>query len=82
MDRDRCGLAPIHATTPVRENVDSSSERTSTPDGTRDLTISFTADRNELYAAWDALANLADVAGRVSVSVKAASETGLDTARL
>ena len=66
----------------VRENIDTSNERTPTSDGTRDLTISFTADRDELYAAWDALANLAEVAGRVSVSVKAASETGLDTARL
>ena len=36
----------------------------------------------ELYAALNALANLGDVAGRIFVSVKAASETGLDTARL
>ena len=43
------------------------------------LAISFTASRNDLYAAWPALA---DMAGRVSVNVKAASEDGLDQARI
>ncbi len=47
-----------------------------------ELTISFTASRDDLYAAWNALANLADVAGRVSVSVKATSEAAFDKARI
>ena len=48
--------------------------------GSRDFTISFVADRNELYAAWNALANLADAAGKVSVRVQAASDKGFDAA--
>ena len=50
--------------------------------GSRDLTVSFVADRNRLYAAWSALANLADIAGKVSVNVTATSEAGLDVSRL
>ena len=50
--------------------------------GSRDLTVSFVADRNRLYAAWNALANLADIAGKVSVNVTATSESGLDVSRL
>ena len=48
--------------------------------GSHDFTISFVADRNELYAAWNALANLADAAGKVSVRVQAASDKGFDAA--
>src|SRR5437762_2263393 len=33
--------------------------------------LSFAADRNQLYAAWRALANRADLCGNVTVSVKA-----------
>ena len=47
-----------------------------------ELAISFTASRNDLYADWAARANLADMDGRVSVNVKAASEDGLDQARI
>ena len=47
-----------------------------------ELTISFTASRNDLYAAWNALANLADIAGRVSVRVKATSDVAFDKARI
>ena len=50
--------------------------------GTSDVTISFEADRNALYNAWNALANLADAAGKVSVRVQATSETGLDKAKI
>ena len=35
-----------------------------------------------MFAAWNALANLADIAGEVSVNVTATSEAGLDKARL
>jgi hypothetical protein len=31
--------------------------------------FSFEADRNRLYAAWQALANLADLCGKLTVSV-------------
>ena len=45
-----------------------------------EVALSFTAERDALYGAWNALANLADLAGKVSVSVRA--EGALDKARL
>ena len=62
------------------ENVTAGTEPAAT--GSRDLTISFSADRNELFNAWNALANLADAAGKISVRVQAASDTGFDRAKL
>ena len=47
-------------------------------EGEREVSFSFTADRNALFAAWNALANLADLAGRVSVSASVTSTTPLD----
>ncbi len=44
--------------------------------------LKFTADRNELFTAWNAIANLADIAGRVQVTVKAEKAEGLDKAKL
>jgi hypothetical protein len=44
--------------------------------------IAFSADRNQLFAAWNAVANLADLAGKVSVSVRAESESGFDRGKL
>lgn len=44
--------------------------------------LSFSADRNKLFAAWNAVANLADMAGKVSVTVRAESEEGLDPNKL
>lgn len=41
---------------------------------------SFSADRSALYGAWNALANLADLADRISVSVEA--KGALDKAKL
>ena len=46
----------------------------------REIALSFTADRNALYGAWNALANLADLAGEVSVSIR--TEGALDKAKL
>ena len=62
------------------ENVTAGTEPVAT--GSRDLTISFSADRNELFNAWNALANLADAAGKISVNVQATSDTGFDRAKL
>ena len=62
------------------ENVTAGTEPAAT--GSRDLTISFSADRTELFNAWNALANLADAAGKISVRVQAASDTGFDRAKL
>jgi hypothetical protein len=44
--------------------------------------VAFAADRNQLFTAWHALANLADLAGKVSVTVRAESAKGFDRTRL
>jgi hypothetical protein len=44
--------------------------------------LSFTADRNGLFTAWNAMANLADLAGKVTLTVRADSEKGFDKAKL
>ncbi|MFO1432595.1 MAG: DUF499 domain-containing protein [Candidatus Competibacteraceae bacterium] len=52
------------------------------PSGNRTVEISFTADRNQLFTAWNAIANLADLAGKVTVIVQAESDEGLDQSKL
>ena len=66
----------------AREGSDDPETVTPSAAGSRDVTISFSADRDTLYHAWSALANLADAAGKVSVRVQAASEAGFDEARI
>ena len=67
----------------VRERLDAGGHRNPSPaDRPGELAISFTAGRDDLFNAWSALANLADIAGKVSVSVKATSDTAFDHARL
>jgi hypothetical protein len=48
----------------------------------RTVDLSFSADRNQLFSAWNAIANLADMAGKVSVSVHAESAEGFDKGKL
>jgi hypothetical protein len=50
------------------------------PDKAVELT--FVADRNQLFTAWNAIANLADLAGEVKVTIRAESEKGFDKAKL
>ena len=59
-------------------------EDTISSDGSeaREVTLSFTAGQSDLYAAWSALANLADVAGEVSINAKATAPEGYDKAKL
>jgi hypothetical protein len=40
--------------------------------------IAFAVDRNHLFTAWNAIANLAHLAGKVSVVPRADSEKGLN----
>ena len=47
-----------------------------------EVAFSFTADRDALFNAWNALANLADVAGEVSISAKAKPKSGYDKSTL
>jgi hypothetical protein len=44
--------------------------------------LSLACDRNQLYAAWGAIANLADLAGKVSVQIHAESPAGFDKGKL
>jgi hypothetical protein len=44
--------------------------------------INFSADRNQLFSAWNAIANLADLAGKVTVTVHADSAEGFDKGKL
>ena len=44
--------------------------------------IKFTADRDALFSAWNALANLADLAGEVTVSVSVDETAEMDRQRL
>jgi hypothetical protein len=44
--------------------------------------LTFSADRNQLFTAWNAVANLADIAGKVTITVKAEKNDGLDKAKL
>jgi hypothetical protein len=52
------------------------------PPQSKTVELSFAADRNQLYAAWQALANLADLCGNVTVSVKGEPPQGLDKSKL
>lgn len=48
----------------------------------RTVEISFAADRNQLFTAWNAIANLADLAGKVNITVRADSAQGFDRTKL
>lgn len=48
----------------------------------RIVEIAFVADRNQVYSAWNAVANLAELAGKVTVSLRAESEGGFDRGKL
>ena len=50
--------------------------------GIREIALAFVADREKVYAAWSALANLADLAGPVSISATATTTVGYDKAKL
>lgn len=58
--------APLSGAAPMQKSVE----------------INFSADRNQLFSAWNALANLADLAGKVSVKVTAESTNGFDRNKL
>ena len=46
----------------------------------KSVEITFSADRNQLFSAGNAIANLADLAGKVNVTVRADSAEGFDKA--
>jgi len=44
--------------------------------------VSFTANRDQLFNAWSAIANLADMAGSIEVNIRAEAESGFDRNKL
>lgn len=52
------------------------------PSGSREITFSFVADQRSLYQAWNAMANLADLAGEVSINAKATAPDGYDESKV
>ncbi len=54
----------------------------SSPAAQTSVELAFRADRTQLFTAWSAIGNLADLAGTVSVTVKAESEKGFDQNKL
>src|SRR5271166_6440294 len=48
----------------------------------KSVEISFSAGRDQLFTAWNAVANLADLAGKVTVTVRADSPEGFDNNKL
>jgi hypothetical protein len=47
-----------------------------------EVELTFNADSNQLFSAWNAMANLADIAGKVKVTVRAENADGLDKSKL
>ncbi len=67
-------VGPSSTTTPVQE--------TTKPLVQKLVELSFSADKDQIFKAWNAIANLAEYAGRVSVLVRAESEQGFDRTKL
>jgi hypothetical protein len=53
-----------------------------TPPTDTKVELTFSADSAKLYQAYSALANLADMAGQVTVTVKAENPDGFDKSKL
>jgi len=51
-------------------------------DTRKNVSIQFSANRDKLFESWQAIANLADMAGTVKVSIEANFEEGFDKNRL
>lgn len=62
--------------------IDSVTSRPEKSTGDRTVEICFAADRNQLFTAWNAIANLADLAGKVTVIVQAESAEGFEQSKL
>ncbi len=67
----------------TEESGDAENETTSTgASDAREFSLHFAARQSDLYGAWNALANLADVAGEVSIDAGAKLPEGYDRAKL
>jgi hypothetical protein len=74
------GTAPVGqgGTGPTPERPGRVSSPPPGPGPRTSIELELAADRNGLFAAWPALANLADLAGQLTVVVRAESPSGLD----
>jgi hypothetical protein len=70
---------PIDPVTPSTEPASAPTPPTATD---KVVQLGFTANRDELYSAWNAIAYLADMAGKVQVSIRAECEAGFDKSKL
>jgi hypothetical protein len=80
------GVGPVHPdTTPppgVTPQPEPGSQSPLPAPADKVVQLSFTANRDQLYNAWSAVANLAEMAGKVEVSIRAESEKGFDKSKL
>lgn len=84
LDLGAPGTAPTLTLTPT-PGTPSGAPGVSPTGGTpaqKTIEISFSADRNQLFSAWNVIANLADLAGKVTVTVRADSAEGFDKGKL
>ena len=52
------------------------------PSASREIAFSFVADQRSLYQAWSAMANLADVTGKIAIDATATAPEGYDKAKV
>jgi hypothetical protein len=77
------GAGVIDGTTiPTGVTITGGTGTTTKPTSDKVVDITFTADRNGLFTAWNAIANLADMAGKVHVAIHAESEKGFDKSKV
>ncbi|MGH9739044.1 MAG: DUF499 domain-containing protein [Candidatus Acidiferrales bacterium] len=75
------GIDPTVILTPV-PGIPSGASPSEASGAQKSVEINFAADRNQLFSAWNAIANLADLAGKVNVTVRADSADGFDKNKL
>ena len=68
---------PTGGASESQETTDPADEPSSAEDE-REVALSFTADSQALFHAWNALANLADLSGEVSIIARAKPKSGFD----
>jgi hypothetical protein len=80
------GVGPVHPDTTPQPGITSRPEPGSPSPlpapADKVVQLSFTANRDQIYTAWNAIANLAEMAGKVEVSIRAESEKGFDKSKL
>ena len=76
------GQTPDGTPSSTTPTATSGAQPSGAPASQTQVELTFSADRNQLFTAWNAIANLADIAGKVTVTVKAEKADGLDNGKL